>query len=139
MNFHTASIEAKLSSVRTMSAAPLATSVPAIPIATPMSACFNAGASLTPSPVMATTLPGSCRALTRRSFCSGATRAKTCVFSAKSGRSASRLIEFAQLGGRMVACDHFNLDPSPLTVGYRINRLRSRWVYHSLQTENVPS
>ena len=44
---------AKLSSVNVMSAAPLATSVP-LPIAQPMSAAFSAGASLTPSPVIAT-------------------------------------------------------------------------------------
>ena len=48
---------AKLSSVRTMAAASLATSVPVMPMATPMSACFRAGASLTPSPVMATRAP----------------------------------------------------------------------------------
>ena len=50
-----ASMVAKSSSVRTMSAASLATSVPPKPMATPMSACWRAGASLTPSPVMATT------------------------------------------------------------------------------------
>ena len=50
-------IEAKLSSVRIMSAASLATSVPARPMATPMSAFLSAGASLTPSPVTATTWP----------------------------------------------------------------------------------
>ena len=50
-----ASMEAKSSSVSTMSAASLATSVPVMPMATPMSACLRAGASLTPSPVMATT------------------------------------------------------------------------------------
>jgi len=48
---------AKWSSSNTMSAASLATSVPHIPIATPMSACFRAGASLTPSPVTVTTSP----------------------------------------------------------------------------------
>lgn len=41
----------KLSSARTMSLASLATSVPEMPIATPMSARRSAGASLTPSPV----------------------------------------------------------------------------------------
>ena len=46
---------AKLSSVRVISAAPFATSVPVIPIAQPISAAFNAGASFTPSPVMETT------------------------------------------------------------------------------------
>lgn len=45
-------IEAKLSSRRIMSAACLDTSEPAIPIATPMSAFFNAGESFTPSPAM---------------------------------------------------------------------------------------
>lgn len=43
-------IEAKLSSSRIMSAACFDTSEPAIPIATPISAFFNAGESLTPSP-----------------------------------------------------------------------------------------
>ena len=46
-----------MSSVRTMSAASLATSVPLQPMATPMSACLSAGASLTPSPVTATICP----------------------------------------------------------------------------------
>ena len=50
-------IVAKLSSRSTMSAASWATSVPESPIATPMSACFKAGASFTPSPVTATTSP----------------------------------------------------------------------------------
>jgi hypothetical protein len=50
-------MEAKLSSVSVMAAASLVTSVPVMPIATPMSAFFSAGASLTPSPVMATMWP----------------------------------------------------------------------------------
>ena len=45
----------KLSSVRMMSEASLATSVPAMPMAKPTSAFFSAGASLVPSPVTATT------------------------------------------------------------------------------------
>ena len=48
---------AKLSSVSTMVAASRATSVPLRPMATPMSARRSAGASLTPSPVIATTWP----------------------------------------------------------------------------------
>ena len=68
---------AKLSSVRIISAASLVTSVPVIPIATPMSALVSAGASFTPSPVMATMLPCSLRMLTRRTLSSGATRATT--------------------------------------------------------------
>ena len=39
------------------------TSVPWMPIATPMSALFSAGASFTPSPVIDTTKPWRCRDL----------------------------------------------------------------------------
>lgn len=48
-------MDVKLSSVRMMSDASLATSVPAMPIAKPTSAFFSAGPSLVPSPVTATT------------------------------------------------------------------------------------
>ena len=58
---------AKLSSARIMSAACLDTSVPVMPMATPMAACCSAGASFTPSPVMAGTSPSCCSILT--SFC----------------------------------------------------------------------
>lgn len=44
---------AKLSSARIISLASLATSVPDIPMAIPILAYFKAGASLTPSPVIA--------------------------------------------------------------------------------------
>ncbi len=70
-----ATIDAKLSSDSTMSAASFETSVPVMPIATPMSAFFSAGASFTPSPVMATTAPERFSASTMRSLCSGSTRA----------------------------------------------------------------
>ena len=59
-----------------MEAVSLATSVPAIPMAMPMSAVFNAGASLTPSPVTATTSRISLSAETMRILCRGAMRAK---------------------------------------------------------------
>ena len=52
-----ASMLAKSSSVSTTSAASRAAAVPDSPMATPMSACLSAGASLTPSPVIATTSP----------------------------------------------------------------------------------
>ena len=68
-------IVAKLSSVKIIAAASFATSVPVIPIAQPISALFNAGASLTPSPVIATICPCACHAFTIRTLCSGATRA----------------------------------------------------------------
>ena len=65
----------KLSSVSITEAASLDTSVPVIPMATPISACFNAGASLTPSPVIATISPDDCHALTILILCSGETLA----------------------------------------------------------------
>jgi len=46
-------------------------------IATPMSARRRAGASFTPSPVIETMCPRSCKACTMRIFGSGETRAKT--------------------------------------------------------------
>ena len=63
-----ATIVAKLSSARTMSAASRATSVPVWPIAIPTSAWRRAGASFTPSPVAATTAPLRCSADTIRIF-----------------------------------------------------------------------
>jgi hypothetical protein len=48
-------MDEKLSSNKMMSEAPLAISVPVIPIEKPTSAFFKAGASLEPSPVTATT------------------------------------------------------------------------------------
>ena len=69
-------VEVLKTGLAVMSAASLATSVPEIPIATPMSAFLRAGESLTPSPVTATICPSSCRAETTWNFCSGATRAK---------------------------------------------------------------
>ena len=68
-------IDAKLSSVRTMSEASFVTSVPVTPMAMPMSAALTAGASLTPSPVIATTSPRDFQARTTRSLCSAVTRA----------------------------------------------------------------
>ena len=66
----------KLSSVRIITAACLATSVP-VPIAIPMPAFFSAGASLTPSPVVATMPPFRLSTSTGRTLCSGVTRAIT--------------------------------------------------------------
>ena len=66
---------AKLSSARIISATFLVTSVPVMPIPTPISAFLIEGASLTPSPVIAVTLPFLRQALTMRVLCSGCTRA----------------------------------------------------------------
>ena len=72
-------IEEKSSSNNTNAADSLATSVPLSPIAIPIWADFKAGASLTPSPVIATTSPLDFKALTIRNFCSGIALAKIFV------------------------------------------------------------
>jgi len=54
-SFIAVTMVAKLSSIIMRSATSRLTSLPLIPIATPTSAAFRAGASLTPSPVTATT------------------------------------------------------------------------------------
>src|SRR5437773_1839522 len=82
-------IDAKLSSVRTMSALSFATSVPVIPIAIPRSDRFRAGASFTPSPVIATICPLARHASTIRILCSGETRAYTRIRSTCSRRPSS--------------------------------------------------
>ncbi len=84
-----AATEAKLSSASTISAASLAASVPLWPIATPTFARLSAGASLTPSPVIATTSPLACSACTRRSLCSGLALAKISTSVTTSVRRAS--------------------------------------------------
>eukprot|EP01139_Manchomonas_bermudensis_P000618 Amastigsp_a683_8.p3 type:complete len:275 gc:universal Amastigsp_a683_8:2603-1779(-) len=71
-----ATIELKSSLRRTTSAALIVRSVPAIPIAMPTLACLMAGASLTPSPVMAAMCPRALNAITRASLFAGDTRAK---------------------------------------------------------------
>ena len=68
-------IVAKLSSASTIVPASRVTWVPVTPMATPMSAARRAGASLTPSPVMATVSPWAWSALTMRILWDGATRA----------------------------------------------------------------
>eukprot|EP00732_Lithocolla_globosa_P001942 Lithocolla_globosa_v1_NODE_1120_length_2855_cov_77.670357.p3 type:complete len:116 gc:universal NODE_1120_length_2855_cov_77.670357:451-798(+) len=70
-------IDAKLSSKSTMSAAAFDTSDPEMPIATPILAFLRAGLSLTPSPVTATISPRFWFFSTITSFCCGEVRAKT--------------------------------------------------------------
>ncbi len=60
---------------RMISADLIATSVPA-PMAMPMSACVKAGASLMPSPTIATCCPFFCNSLTFAALSSGLTSAK---------------------------------------------------------------
>ena len=72
-----------------MEAASRATSVPRPPMAMPMCAALSAGASLTPSPVMAVTSPFRLSACTSRSFCSGTIRAKTLTVRTRAASSSS--------------------------------------------------
>ena len=74
----------KRSSVKIISEDSLATSVPRMPIAIPISAPLRAGASFTPSPVIDTISPSSRSALTSWSLFSGETRANTATSSIRS-------------------------------------------------------
>ncbi len=65
-----------------------ATSVP-LPMAMPMSAALMAGASLTPSPVIATTSPFFLSVLASSTLCSGATRPTTPMASIRASCSSS--------------------------------------------------
>ena len=80
-----------MSSNRMTSLASLVTSVPEIPMDTPMSASLMAGASLTPSPVIATTWPCFLNARTIRSLWLGDTRANTVVSSTTRANSSSSM------------------------------------------------
>ena len=75
--FTASTIVQKLSSVKIISDAFFATSVPFNPIDIPISAFFKAGASFTPSPVIATTAPVFLNAFTILTLCSGDTLANT--------------------------------------------------------------
>mmetsp|Transcript_4769 Transcript_4769/g.13710 ORF Transcript_4769/g.13710 Transcript_4769/m.13710 type:complete len:201 (+) Transcript_4769:2414-3016(+) len=82
-------MDRKLSSRITMSAASLATSVPAIPMARPTSDSFRAGASLVPSPVTATTSPISFSRCTSLNLSAGLLRARTWTVGSSSLSSSS--------------------------------------------------
>lgn len=75
-------MELKLSSNKIIPDAYLATYVPAIPIANPISAFLRAGASFVPSPVIATTFPSCFKPVAMRYLSSGEDLAKTLKLSA---------------------------------------------------------
>mmetsp|Transcript_20074 Transcript_20074/g.50009 ORF Transcript_20074/g.50009 Transcript_20074/m.50009 type:complete len:407 (-) Transcript_20074:1182-2402(-) len=81
-------MDAKLSSASTISDACLATAVPD-PMAMPMLARRRAGASFTPSPVIATTCPCALRSSTSRDLCWGSTRLNTVMFATASSWRSS--------------------------------------------------
>ena len=137
---------AKLSSARTMSAASRDTSVPMRPIATPMSARLRAGASFTPSPVIATTCPRALSASTMRSLCSGFDARvdadpvhRVCellvahALQLDPGHDALPLdqpdLEPDRAGRqRVVAGDHSHVDPGAVALVDRLGHLRPRRV-----------
>ena len=133
---------AKLSSASTMSAASLAASVPFWPMATPTSARLSAGASLTPSPVIATTCPSSCSACTRRSLCSGLARANTSTSmatrrSAASSISASSAPVRAGLPTPMASCAPMARAVSTWSPVIIFTRMPARW--HSATARTASS
>ncbi len=81
-HFIAVTIDLKLSSNKIIPEAYLATYVPVIPIAKPISAFFRAGASLVPSPVMATTWWSCLRPVAIRYLSLGDDLAKTFNWSA---------------------------------------------------------
>ena len=110
--------------ISTTLAVSIATSVPA-PIAMPMSACASAGASLTPSPTIATSLPSACSCLTWPALSAGSTSAKT--------RVDPQLARDRLGGARVVAGDHHRLDAQLLELGDRLARGRLDRVGHGDQ------
>lgn len=83
-HFIAVTIELKLSSKSIMPEAYFAIYVPDMPIANPISAFFNAGASFVPSPVMATIFPKFFSPVANRYLSSGDDRASTHKLSATS-------------------------------------------------------
>src|SRR5829696_3866751 len=114
-----------------------------MPIATPMSERLIAGASFTPSPVMATMFPSRLRTSTRRTLSSGATRAMTPISSICLSTSASliaansfpvtapfdtQLSRDRRRRRRVVSGDHAHPDSGALAQRDRVSRFLSGWV-----------
>mmetsp|Transcript_4289 Transcript_4289/g.13718 ORF Transcript_4289/g.13718 Transcript_4289/m.13718 type:complete len:322 (-) Transcript_4289:1556-2521(-) len=85
-------IELKLSSRITMSLASLATSVPAMPMASPTWDSLSAGASLVPSPVTATISPAALSICTRWYLSLGEERASTCKRGSRGASSSGDIL-----------------------------------------------
>ena len=113
------------------------------PIATPMSASFNASASFTPSPVIATVCPRPWSALTIARFCCGVTRPKTECRSTTSASASSSVGQLARVerlirsrqaqarrdrphGARIVAGDHLHRHALLGEVAERVGRIGTR-------------
>nr|CAB3467257.1 unnamed protein product [Digitaria exilis] len=140
-------------SVSTMSEALRAASV-ASSTAMPMSAFFNAGASLTPSPVMPQMWPRSWRRLTISYLCSGNTPANPSAFSMSSSMgmpftvpflSPRRVVEGYMLtpagllaDGELVAGDHLDVDAEVESSPDGLGAVVSRWVEQRQEADELP-
>ena len=147
----------KESSFRIMSAASRATCVPRRPMATPISAFFRAGASFTPSPVMATILPCCCKRRSDPVSASVIPGQKRCC---GENPSVCSLWRFAGLpsslpfhglrrfairhseffgdgagGGYLVAGDHHRPDAGGMGGGYRFFDFLPGWIEQADQPE----
>ena len=111
---------------RTMSPTPLVIWLPE-PIATAIRACFSAGTSLTPSPIIAVKRPRSESAPTSAFFCSGVIRQKTVFCSA-------RLREAGPVVGQLRPLDHAGVARDADRVGDRGHR-RARVAGDQLQVD----
>mmetsp|Transcript_36374 Transcript_36374/g.102484 ORF Transcript_36374/g.102484 Transcript_36374/m.102484 type:complete len:315 (+) Transcript_36374:849-1793(+) len=113
-----ARIVQKLSSARTICDASLDTSVPAIPIATPMLAALRAGASLTPSPVMDVISPTAWSACTIWILFSGEARAKMLQSFTTACSSSS---DMASSSGPVYTSPSFSAMPSMLPMARAVS------------------
>ena len=140
--------------VSTRSAAARAASVAPL-TAMPMSACFSAGASFTPSPVMPTIWPALCSALTILNLCSGNTRANpsaaTMRESCPSAPSSSKdefgdddvlaEVEFAGDLPRdrfVIAGDHLDVHAHRSGRGDRLGAVIARRIEQRQQSKKAP-
>nr|GMD62824.1 Uncharacterised protein [Ipomoea batatas] len=120
----TVATEAKLSSRITISELSLATSVPWIPIESPISASFKAGASLVPSPVTATMWPFFLRHCTIRSLSNGEDLAITQIFSTLS-------ILCSSVSEDVISSDHLDVYTSILAIFHSFLHTSSTWVFEA--------
>ena len=119
------------SPIRTIEPASAAMSVPTPPRASPTSARARAGASLIPSPTIATTRPSCWRRRTHSALSAGVSSASTCLMwtffataRAGAGRSPVRIVRSLQAQVLQVVDDVVRLAPDPVARADRRRRPR---------------
>ena len=140
--------------VRTRSAAARAASVAPL-TAMPTSACFRAGASFTPSPVMPTIWPRDCSSLTILNLCSGNTSAKPSASSIRSPSwrppSSSKISEAETIfvprwslpaisrgDGGVVAGHHADVEAHRLALLYGLGGVVPWRIEQGQETQELP-